>query len=78
MTADLADVRHRTAAELIDDGWLTTNQAATYTQKHKVTILKHAAAGTLVSSQAGRGRGRRYKRADLDRWLHTAPRLPRA
>lgn len=61
---------------ILDDPWLTTAQAAEYTQRSKPTIWRHAAAGTLVSSQAGRGRGRRFKRADLDAWLRAAPRLP--
>jgi len=66
------------AAGIIADAWLTTEQAAKYTQRSKVTIWKHAAAGTLRSAQAGRGRGRRYKRADLDKWLHDAPSLKHA
>jgi excisionase family DNA binding protein len=66
------------AAAILDDPWLNTAQAAAYTGRSKVTIWRHAAAGTLDSEQAGRGRGRRYKRAALDRWVRTAPRLKRA
>lgn len=66
------------AASILDDPWLTTAQAATYTGRSKVTIWRHAAAGTLTSEQAGRGRGRRYKRADLDDWVRRAPRLKAA
>lgn len=62
-------------ADILGDPWLTTEQAAAYTGRSKVTIWRHAAAGTLRSAQAGRGRGRRYKRADLDTWVHEAPRL---
>lgn len=67
MTRPTADV-----AAILDDPWLTTEEAAAYTKRSKPTIWRHAAAGTLKSAQAGRGRGRRYKRADLDAWLRTA------
>jgi hypothetical protein len=40
---------------------LTTNEAAAYTRKSPVTIRQSAAAGALQSTQAGRGRGRRYR-----------------
>jgi excisionase family DNA binding protein len=63
---------------ILDDPWLNTEQAAAYTGRSKVTIWRHASANTLKSTQAGRGRGRRYKRADLDRWLEEAPSLPHA
>ena len=65
-------------AAILDDPWLTTEQAAQYTGRAKVTIWRHAAAGTLRSEQGGRGRGRRYKRADLDAWVKEAPRLKRS
>lgn len=58
---------------LADDAWLTTAEAAAYTRRHPETVLKAAAAQVLESTQAGRGRGRRYKRAWLDAWLTRTP-----
>ena len=73
MTRPASDV-----AAILDDPWLNTEQAAAYVNRSKVTIWRHAAAGTLRSEQGGRGRGRRYKRADLDAWVKEAPRLKRS
>lgn len=54
---------------LVDHVWLSTAEAATYTGRHPETVLKAAAAEVLQSTQAGRGRGRRYRREWLDAWI---------
>lgn len=59
----------RSVPSLADDVWLTTAEAAAYTKRHVDTVLKAAAAEVLCSAQAGRGRGRRYRREWLDTWL---------
>lgn len=61
---------------LADDVWFTTAEAARYVKRSEVTIRRHAAAGTLRSTSAGRGRHRRYRREWLEQWAHEAPRLP--
>ncbi len=58
-----------TAAALAADVWMTTAEAAAYTRRHPVTVRKAAASKELASTQAGRGRGRRYRREWLDAWL---------
>lgn len=61
---------------LADDVWLTTAQVATRAQRHPATIRAHAAAGTLRSTQAGRGKGRRYRKDWVDAWITESPQLP--
>ncbi len=65
-----------TDTTITDDVWLTTNQAAERAQRHPVTIRVHAAAGTLKSTQAGRGRGRRYRPEWVDEWVKASRGLP--
>ena len=72
MTRPTGDV-----AAILDDPWLNVEQVAAYAGCSKVTVWRHAAAGTLRSAQAGRGRRRKFKRADVDTWVKEAPRLPR-
>lgn len=60
--------------EVTADVWLSTSDAAAYTGRHPATIRAHAAAETLRSTQAGRGRGRRYRREWLDEWLEEPSR----
>ena len=57
------------AAELVEQTWYTTREAAAYTRRHPVTVRKAAAAGTLRSTQSGSGRGRRYRREWLEAWV---------
>lgn len=61
---------------LADQAWFTTAEASAYTKRHPETVLKHAADETLRSAQAGRGRGRRYRREWLDEWLEHGSALP--
>jgi len=63
---------------LADEVWLTTRQAAEYTGRHPVTVRKAAAGGTLQSTQAGAGRGRRYQQEWLDAWLTDGDQRRRA
>lgn len=69
-------VLHGDGSSLADDIWFTTAEAAAYTKRARGTIHQHAAAGTLRSTQAGRGRGRRYRREWLDEWLQQPVRRP--
>lgn len=61
------------APSLADTVWLSTAQAATYTGRHTETVLAAAGDGRLESVQAGRGRGRRYRREWLDAWVTGVP-----
>lgn len=65
MTAASEDI-----AELIEQVWFTTREAADYCRRHPVTVRKAAAEGTLRSSQAGSARGRRYRIEWLDDWIN--------
>lgn len=57
------------ATDLVRKVWLTTAEAAEYTGRHPGTVRAAAASEALQSTQAGRGRGRRYRREWLDAWL---------
>ncbi len=61
------------STSLADDCWLTTAEAADYTRRHKETVLKAAGDESLQSTQAGRGRGRRYRKEWLDVWMKRTP-----
>lgn len=64
-------------ADLVEDTWLTTKEAAAYARCSIGTIHRHAAAGTLESTSPGRGRGRRYRREWIREWLAGASARPR-
>ena len=64
-----------TAADILDDEWLTTAEAAAYTRKAPITIRRAAANGTLESTSAGRGRGRRYRKSWLRAWISQPRRV---
>lgn len=74
MSVRAADV----AAILDDDEWLTTAEAATRARRSTVTIRRAAADGTLESTSAGRGRGRRYRKSWVDAWVCRPARTRRA
>lgn len=61
------------AADLVQHKWLTTAEAAAYTGRHEGSVRRAAAADLLESTQAGRGRGRRYRREWLDAWITGRP-----
>lgn len=63
-----------TPTTLAVDAWLTTAQAAEYVKRHHNYVLAAAASGDLRSTQAGRGRGRRYRREWLDEWMSAPQR----
>ena len=65
MTAVSADV-----AALIDDVWMTTAEVAAYTKRSANHIRRLAARGTIRSTSAGRGCGRRYRKSWVDEWVH--------
>ena len=65
-----AEPRASLPPSLVDDVWFSTAEAAAYTRRHPETVLKAAAAATVLqSAQAGRGRTRRYRKEWLDEWL---------
>jgi excisionase family DNA binding protein len=49
--------------------WLTVDQAATYLQVSKAAVYKWVRQGLLAYYELPSGRGRRYRRDDLDRLL---------
>lgn len=57
-----------TPTSLADQVWLTTEEAATYTRRSAITIIRHAAAGTLKSAQPRPKAHRRYRKEWLDEW----------
>lgn len=63
-----------TDKDLAERVWLTTAQAAEYVERHPNYILAAASSGDLQSTQAGRGRGRRYRREWLDQWMSAPQR----
>ena len=63
---------------LADKVSLTPAGCAEYTGRHPVTVRKAAAGGTLQSTQAGAGRGRRYQQEWLDAWLTDGDQRRRA
>lgn len=63
--------------DLVEDVWLTTKEAAAYARCSIGTIHRHAAAGTLESVSAGRGRGRKYRREWITAWLRGDATRPR-
>jgi excisionase family DNA binding protein len=65
-----------TTTSLAEDAWMTTAEVIAYTRRSKATIGRHVAAGTLESTSPGRGRGRRYRREWVDKWMQEFPRLP--
>lgn len=65
----MSDLSATLQPSLIDHVWFTTAEAADYTRRHPGTVRAAAANETLQSTQAGRGRGRRYRREWLDEWL---------
>jgi hypothetical protein len=73
MSARTADV-----ADVLDDEWLTTAEAAAYAKRAQITIRRAAALGVehggIKSTSAGRGRGRRYRRSWVDEWIHQPTR----
>lgn len=58
-----------TDTTLADRAWLNTREAAAYVGRHPNYVRAAAASGDLESTQAGRGRGRRYRREWLDQWM---------
>lgn len=64
-------------ADIIEDEWLTTAEAAVYIKRAEITIRRAAANGTLRSTSAGRGRGRRYRRSWLVEWMDQPRRARR-
>jgi len=61
---------------LAEEAWMTTREVVEYTRRSPATVHRHVAAGTLESTSPGRGRGRRYRREWVDRWMQEFPRLP--
>ena len=73
MTARTADV-----AEILDDEWLTTAEAAARAKRAEVTIRRAAASGAIRSVSGGRGKGRRYRTSWVDEWVHQPARRTRS
>lgn len=63
-------------ADIVEDTWLTTEEAASRAKCSTITIRRHAAAGTIRSTSAGRGRRRKYRPEWVDQWVENSPRLP--
>lgn len=63
-----ADARRRVTVRAVPE-WLTTNEAAQYLRVHRTTIYDLCDRGALPFYEITTGRGRRFKREDLDSLL---------
>lgn len=61
------------AADLVQQKWLTTAEAAAYCGRHPKTIQIAAASEVLHSAQHKPGGPRRYRREWLDAWVEGRP-----
>lgn len=64
-------------AAILDDPWLTTAEVAAHAKRTESHIRRLAARGTIRSTSAGRGRGRRYRQSWIDEWMNGDTPRPR-
>ena len=76
---DLRELAERLAPYLptpptpVEDGWLTTREAAEYIAKSVDALHKLTAARAIPFEQDGPGARRYFKRSDLDAWRRQFP-----
>lgn len=66
----------RLEATLVENEWLTTNEAALYLKLHCETLRRWARRGVAPSVKFGNRGGFRFKREELDRFMEERTRRP--